>query len=78
MARASDSGRQWASDSAGSARWAQDSDWRTGQASDSRTLGLGRAWGASEENQTLIQNQMLTSGLAAPVKQGETPRSADY
>jgi len=65
MARASDSGRQWASDSAGSARWAQDSDWRTGQASDSRTLGLGRAWGASEENQTLIQNQMLTSGLGA-------------
>jgi len=88
MARASDSGRQWASDSAGSARWAQDSDQRTGRASDSRTPGLGRAWGASEENQTLTQDQMLTSGLAlgqaaelfcgAKTAEGLSPRSITW
>ncbi len=77
MARASDSGTSRASDSAGPSAWASDSeraltwapdsDSRRGRASDSFGAWAPRASTASEPNQMLGSNQMLSLRRAAEV-----------
>src|SRR6266511_2657914 len=67
--RASDSARvrPWAPDSERAAAWAPDSDSRRGPASDSSPAWGPRAWTASESNQMLGPNRMVSLSGAAEV-----------